>query len=391
MNVLMILETDFPPDIRVENEINSLAKAGFSLTVVCPTQEKDRVGSFNIKDVDVQRFYMSSFIYKTGVGQLKFPFYYNFFKKNISRTLQSLNKTFDVVHSHDLSMAKIGLYFANQLGAKAVLDLHENYPYLIKDAHHTQKGFGRILSDYKKWITFEKNIVKSFKNIITVVEEMKERMLVFDNRTEVYHVYQNVINSEDIPNYSSPNNRDSLELIYVGGITPARGIQTVINAISLIPSEIQISLNIYGKGIYQDHLKNMVTNLNLSDKVHFKGFIDQSDVIKTIQDHDIALIPHYRSIQNNNSSPNKLFQYMSTGRAVISSNCDSIERVIKGSGAGITYSDKNSQELSKALIELSENPERVREMGEKGFKAVKEKFNTTIEGQKLSDFYKKLS
>lgn len=390
MNVLMILETDFPPDIRVENEIKALAKTGLSLTVICPTKVEERIGSFNIGGVDVQRFYMNSLKYKTGVGQLKFPFYYHFFKKSITHKLQQMNKTFEVVHSHDLSMAKIGLHFAKQLNAKAVLDLHENYPYLIKDAHHTQKGLGRMLSDYKKWISFEKTIVKSFKNIITVVEEMKERMLIFDYRPEVYHVYQNVINSEDIPDYSPSNNRDSLELIYVGGITPARGIQTVIQAINLIPSEVQINLNIYGKGIYLGHLKKMVSNLKLSDKVHFKGFIQQSDVIQTIQNHDIAVIPHYRSVQNNNSSPNKLFQYMSTGRAVISSNCDSIERIIKDTGAGTTYADKDSQELSKLLLELSEKPETVRKMGEKGYKAVTEKFNTTIEGEKLSDFYKNL-
>lgn len=390
MEILMIVESDFPPDIRVENEIKTLTSAGHTITLICPTQEKSRAGLSDIKNVSVHRFFMNSFIYKTGVGQLKFPFYYNAFRKNISRILRETNFTFDVVHVHDLSMAKVGLKFSNQLDSKLVLDLHENYPYLIKDAHHTQKGLGRILSDYKKWIEFEKVTVKSFKNIIVVVDEMKQRMLSFDNRPEVYHVYQNVINSGDIPEYIAPNINEGLKLVYVGGITPPRGIQNVIKAIDLLPPDIEVQFNIYGKGIYHDHLKKMVANLNLSDKVTFKGYIQQNEVLKTIQNHNIAIIPHYRSVQNNNSSPNKLFQYMSTGRAIISSNCNSIERILNDEKAGETYSDQSTEELASLLINLSKNPDSIIEMGKNGRNAVCRKFNTDVEGKRLSYFYQSL-
>ena len=35
MNILMVLENPYPPDERVENEINILTKNGFQITLVC--------------------------------------------------------------------------------------------------------------------------------------------------------------------------------------------------------------------------------------------------------------------------------------------------------------------------------------------------------------------
>ena len=37
----MILQSEFPPDIRLEKEIKSLSLAGYSIRVVCNQYEKD--------------------------------------------------------------------------------------------------------------------------------------------------------------------------------------------------------------------------------------------------------------------------------------------------------------------------------------------------------------
>ena len=40
----MILESGFPPDIRVEKEIRALQNGGFDVSVLCEATEKDPVG-----------------------------------------------------------------------------------------------------------------------------------------------------------------------------------------------------------------------------------------------------------------------------------------------------------------------------------------------------------
>ena len=89
----MILERDFPPDLRVENEISALLEKGIEVHVACYTfSKKDSVESYN--GYTIHRKKISSFIYKSSVGALKLPFTFNFgsllfrnFVKNISSML----------------------------------------------------------------------------------------------------------------------------------------------------------------------------------------------------------------------------------------------------------------------------------------------------------------
>ena len=70
--VIMILERDFPPDLRVENEISALLEKGIEVHVACYTfSKKDSVESYN--GYTIHRKKISSFIYKSSVGALKLP------------------------------------------------------------------------------------------------------------------------------------------------------------------------------------------------------------------------------------------------------------------------------------------------------------------------------
>jgi glycosyltransferase involved in cell wall biosynthesis len=390
----MVLESDFPPDIRVENEIEALTNAGYRITLLCAT----RLGNRSRKEVysdhlTVYREKMSTFLYKSKVGQLKFPFYDLFWKSFIKKHLRlNTDKDYDIIHVHDLSLAKVGIWLKKLLKIPVILDLHENYPYLIKDAKHTQKGLGKLLSDYKQWLEFEKEIVPQADYVICVVKEMQERLMEFDHRPENYHIYQNVVNLKSIKPYLRPNSNDTFKLIYIGGITPARGIQTVIEAIDLLLNKkYNIIFEIYGDGSYLVDLKNKTQSSKLKNQIHFKGKIPQNDIFDKIQDADASIIPHYKSVQNNCSSPNKLYQYLSSGRVVVASDCNSVMRVIKENNIGKTYKDKSPQDLADVLENLILNPNERIELGKSGYELVNNKFNTVTEGQKLITFYKRIT
>ena len=89
----MILERDFPPDLRVENEISALIEQGIEVHVACYTfSKKNSVESYN--GYTIHRKKISSFTYKSSVGALKLLFCFKFgsllsrnFVKNISSML----------------------------------------------------------------------------------------------------------------------------------------------------------------------------------------------------------------------------------------------------------------------------------------------------------------
>ena len=80
----MILDHEFPPDIRVENEIESLVESGHEMHVACYTR-KGLEEYEQLENCIVHRKPISKFIFKSSVGALKFSFYFNFWRTFIDK------------------------------------------------------------------------------------------------------------------------------------------------------------------------------------------------------------------------------------------------------------------------------------------------------------------
>lgn len=390
--VLMLLDGSFPPDIRVENEIKVLKSQGYSIILCCTTKGAESIVE-DWNGVRVYRAPISKFIYKSMVGALKFPFYYNFWDRFIKLVLKTENNI-DVIHAHDLIMVPVAQKLARKTGSKLVFDFHENYPYLIRDAKHTQSRLGKYLSDYKKWERIEKKVVLDADCIITVVEEMKQRIIDLGAEPSKVHVYQNVLDLNSVPENFKLNNSpvDVFDLVYVGGITPARGLSTVIEAITYLSNneKLRFKLTVFGTGSFEEDLQTLARKKEVFEFIDFRGWVKQSDVFNFISKGSATIIPHYRSVQNDCSSPNKLYQYMFVGKPVISSDCESLERVINSINSGLIYKDTSAKDLSLKIKQLMNDNELQLSLGQNGRKAVLDKYNTAIEKKQLIKAYSTL-
>lgn len=392
MKILMLLDGEFPPDIRVENEIKVLQSCGHEIVLCCTTKKNEPIQD-TWNGARIHRSPIGKYTYKSMVGALKFPVYYNFWKKFLKKVLP-LEKGIDVVHAHDLIMVPVAQKVAKQLNAKLVFDFHENYPYLIRDAKHTQSFLGKYLSDYRKWEQFEKACVPHADAIITVVDEMKQRIVDLGADASKVFIYQNVPDLETLdlePVESSVS--DTFNLVYAGGITPARGLSTVVEAIALLSEEkkSKFKLTVCGTGSFETQIRELAEEKNVAELIDFKGWVAQKDVFKHIAAGSATIIPHYRSIQNDCSSPNKLYQYMFSGKPVISSNCKSLERVILSINSGLIYEDHSAEELAKRMEELMSSEELQISLGKNGREAVLQRYNTQVEGTNLVKAYETLS
>ena len=143
MKILMVLDREFPPDERVEKEIRSLTKAGHKIHIACYTKE-NRIRIEEQENLTIHRKQISSFIYKSSVACLKFPFYFNFWRKYLTGLFTEYS--FDAIHIHDLPLAQVGVEFKKKYNIPLIMDLHENWPAMLKMAVHTNTFFGKIFS-----------------------------------------------------------------------------------------------------------------------------------------------------------------------------------------------------------------------------------------------------
>jgi glycosyltransferase involved in cell wall biosynthesis len=87
------------------------------------------------------------------------------------------------------------------------------------------------------------------------------------------------------------------------------------------------------------------------------------------------------------AQPNKMFEYMSAGVPVISSNFPLWREIIEGNDCGVCVDPLDPSAIAQAIDHLVAHPEEARRKGENGRRAVLEMYNWSIEEGKLLSFY----
>ena len=84
-----------------------------------------------------------------------------------------------------------------------------------------------------------------------------------------------------------------------------------------------------------------------------------------------------------NSYPNKLFEYMAAGLPVIASNFPLWQDIVYGAQCGICADPTDPAEIRKAITKMMNDPNDCIQMGERGRKAVLERYSWASEEKKL--------
>lgn len=380
----MILDREFPPDIRVENEIETLANGGHDIHIACYTQ-KGKPSFETIGKLSVHRKPMSSFIYKSSVACLTLPFYFSYWKRFISELLSA--QSFDIIHIHDLPLVRVGYWSAKNNNIKLISDLHENWPAFLKISKHSNTFIGKLISPIFMWRRYEKKILRTVDAVIVVVDEAKTRLVKLGITSEKIHIVSNTINLSDLK-LPSPISKEDVILYYAGGITFHRGLQNIIRAMHK-SNNIRLKFWILGDGSYKNSLVNLVNQFSLNDRVIFQGYQPFKKVMEMLAESDFAVIPHLKTEHTDSTIPHKLFQYMYAEKPVIASDCLPIKRILEETGAGIAYPSEDIVSISEIFNQLGTL--NYVEMGLKGKKAVIEKYNWSIDSEILLNVYKSLN
>ena len=81
---------------------------------------------------------------------------------------------------------------------------------------------------------------------------------------------------------------------------------------------------------------------------------------------------------------------MSSGLPVIASNFSLWREIIEGNNCGLCVNPMKPKEIAKSIQYLIDNPSIAVQMGERGLNAVKEKYNWSLEEEKLIGLYLKV-
>jgi len=385
MKILMVLESDFPPDIRVENEAASLTEAGHEVHIACYSHRRSHEVR-NDLPYTVHKKFIPILVYKASVGALKSNIYFNFWRRYLNGILQS--NDFDAIHIHDLPLARVGYELSRKKKIRFVLDLHENWPALLDIATHTQTMLGKLLSSGSQWRAYEKRHVLLADQVIVVVKEARDRIISMGVDPERVHVVSNTVNPEHFTFTPQPKESDTVTMIYGGGINYHRGLQTVIKSMLILPDKIpNIRLKIIGPGSYTGQLKKLAGDLKVESYITFSDRMPLEELLKEVCRSHIALIPHLKTTHTNSTIPHKLFQYMYAGIPVVASDCAPLQRIIEETATGVCFRSGDPDSFAESVEGLLSDHDLMETIPENGRKWVEQKYHWERDARILSSLY----
>jgi glycosyltransferase involved in cell wall biosynthesis len=390
MRIGMILDAPFPPDIRVEKEATSLEKAGHEIYIMSRfspsflTEEKYE--HFNVSRFDTNQYRILKRLTRE---YKKITFYDPVWAKGIDDFVN--DNRIDVLHVHDLPQVKTAVRVAEKHRIPVVADFHEDYPAHLQAVQPEKMSkLRQFYRSYNRWEDYEGDISRKVDRIITVVQKQKEH-LIYDHKVNPDKITV-VHNTVDIDQFKgSPtghiSNNDEFIISYIGSISPYRGLDMAIRAMPEIVSKIPTArLVIVGKGGGGSvkELQNRAAQLNVSNSVKFLGWKKYSELPFYFRQADVGILPPYAYKHTEIAAPNKLFEYMYFKVPLLVSDRPTLKAFMEETNAGLAFRTGEAEDFAKKLLEIYGNPNGY---GENGHKAVMEKYNWKIDGERLVSLY----
>lgn len=393
MNILMVLSTKiFPPDRRVEREARSLIGDGHRIFLMArrgPGQPAEEI----VDGVHVIRVPLP-FQRKKAIADFIYFFFQRYFI--IFHILWACRKhRIDALHVHDLCYAMATTLTGKLLRVPVVFDMHEHYTVMLKMSFEAKvyrkfKPFAFILLALLR--IEEKIACRWSRKVIVVADEHVERIeslgLARDNIVVV-------TNTEDVDYFLAfeideslaKEYRDDFVILYLGGFSPHRGLETAIEAMPIILEQIlNARLLLVGEGATRMELEQLVCDSGLGDRVTFAGFQPFKTLPTYIYLSSVCLIPHISTPHIETTMPNKIFQFMILGKPVVVSNTRPMMRIVNDAECGLIFEERNAKSLAETIIQLADDDMR-RRLGENARRAVEDRYNWKETVKTLLDLY----
>lgn len=155
--------------------------------------------------------------------------------------------------------------------------------------------------------------------------------------------------------------REDVVFLYVGRMSPEKGVKSAIEAASRVPREIlqRCHIILVGSGQELEVLRELSERRGLSDIVRFKPWVDQAQLSTWYSAADAVLLP-----SRSESFGRTMVESMACGTPVIASAIGGAKDWIVHGETGYLFEPDNVQELSDLLFKLIGNPALLAHMRE---------------------------
>jgi glycosyltransferase involved in cell wall biosynthesis len=385
--VLIIVENlPVPFDTRVWQEATTLVANGYTVSVICPkgkgySEERETLDGVHIFRHDLP---------EEGNGAVGYLKEYTSALREELRLAKQIYKEigFDVIHGcnppDDIYM--VAKHF-KKYGVKYVFDHHDICPELFEAKFGKTSGplyFSQIWLERQtyKHCTFAFVTNESYKKIAIERGKMApERVIVLRSGPKLERM-------KIIPPVESIKRGYKYMVGYVGVIGQQEGVEHLLEAAKYIKEhENNVFWGIVGGGPHLEALKQQAHEMGLDDCVEFIGRAPDQQLLEYLNTADVCVNSDTYNSMNDKSTMNKILEYMALGKPIV--QFDLTEGRYSAQEASVYAENNNAEDMAKKIIELLNDPEKRKHMGEYGRNRVVNELSWEHTSKALLEGYEK--
>ncbi len=366
MRVCHVTSGHSPFDVRIfYKECQSLARAGYDVTVVAPTTTKKEEIVEGIQVLGISR--------PTRRRQRSRVW------REIIQAVRHLDP--DIVHFHDPDLLLIAPLFRPR---KLIYDCHE-------------RNAAAMLT--KPWLPGP--LRRPLSHLVAVLEPALARLttaiiVVDDSQLESFRdtgrplvLVRNFPLVEGIP-IREANPQDKA-VVHVGAHARTRGCDVMIEAFSWVlktVSEARLWLvGPFNHRPYEQKIRDRIAQLGVGDAVTLVGEVAYPEALRWVARARVGLVAIQPVVQYQGGLPTKMLEYMAAGIPVVAGDIPITRRILGAVECGCLVEPSSPRDYADAIVYLLTHENQAVKLGARGREAVLRAYQWSTEQENLLGLY----
>lgn len=272
----------------------------------------------------------------------------------------------DVIHVHDrhplpgaAKYARWAEQTADVRPVKWVYDAHEFVPtqHLPPPVEHQQA-----------WMAVESECIQHADAVVTVTDKIAELIRRRHHLSEVPTVVRNLPSTHQAAqNTLRSDVRSAVGLapevplaVYAGGITPQRGLATLLEAQYLIP-ELHVAVICKNDEERRRTLREQAEILGTQERLHLLDYVPAAHVSRFISTADVGISALLPSAAHQEAAPTKVSEYLHAYLPVVVSDMRAQAERVRRLGFGAIYPSGDAKAMAQVLAQVLQDASEYKE------------------------------
>jgi L-malate glycosyltransferase len=178
--------------------------------------------------------------------------------------------------------------------------------------------------------------------------------------------------------------RDALTVGFVGRIAPGKGVETLLLAFSLLPTDTVRGV-IVGDGPEAGTLKLRASRMGLDRRLTWTGYVAHEKMPRLYRSMDVLAVPSRSLPRWQEQFGRVVVEALACGVPVVTSDSGELPRLVSATGGGWTFPEGDALALAALLGQLARCPEMLAGPSQEGRRAVVKQFAVRAAAARFAD------